>query len=54
MFKIAVVRSSERVNETTASSPSGVTRSRETSTLIGVAIVLALHYGAFPLGGYVQ
>jgi succinate dehydrogenase / fumarate reductase cytochrome b subunit len=23
-------------------------------TLIGVAIVIALHYGAFPLGGYVQ
>jgi succinate dehydrogenase / fumarate reductase cytochrome b subunit len=23
-------------------------------TFIGVAIVIALHYGAFPLGGYVQ
>jgi len=22
-------------------------------TFIGVAIVIALHYGAFPLGGYV-
>src|SRR5271155_1469102 len=25
-----------------------------TFTLVGVAIALALHYGAFPLGGYVQ